>query len=412
MASQRLPLAVPIISRDGTLSKGSKMVNVYVESFGPRARVYSRPGISTAAGNVTGYGNGIFSGTDSLTTAQFSNYLSTAYFAVGNSFGVVYTGTSATLSGLAGYPAISSGRAGLPIVYNNSFFLACYNVGVTTDPAWGHIYKRDSLNTSYAWTLFSNQMTTANLDGAIGGGAFTRAHLHTDGRIYLASLLGSSQVEAAYSSDMSTWTQFVVDAIAPQTVGAFTSHGSTLKLWVGSATQVYYSATPTVSSTWSTSTYANGAGLDPTVGAGINSNDGSYFMFGTNSGTASFQILRTANGSSWSSVTSLPSTIINSTATAGIFNNAGYAVDKNGVVAFSSDMSNWVVQSVTTKAGPAGLFSFANSTAPFVFGSSVSSVFAANSTWAISTNSLTIYQTSTQATISNPNNVVVDMVYG
>jgi len=47
MAIQRIPLAQPILTRDGTLSKDSKCVNGYFESKGDRKDFIKRPGTST-----------------------------------------------------------------------------------------------------------------------------------------------------------------------------------------------------------------------------------------------------------------------------------------------------------------------------------------------------------------------------
>lgn len=68
----RLPLVAPIMSRDGTLTKGSKLVNMYMESENGRVENYSRPGISTTASSISGVGAGLYNDGTSLFTMNNS----------------------------------------------------------------------------------------------------------------------------------------------------------------------------------------------------------------------------------------------------------------------------------------------------------------------------------------------------
>ena len=414
----RLPLGAPIFSRDGTLDKGAKLVNVYVESKGERGFVVTRPGISTADASIVGVGHGIFSGAAGLTTAQFPNSLSTAYFANGSVFGTLYIGSVAELNSLVAGSQVTTGLVGLPFYLGSTYYLASHAVGVTSASGWGQVWSASTFTSSfsqYQWTLFSTGLGAASTDPSIGGGAYTIAHQHTDGRIYLASRLGTSQNELAFSANASTWTQFALPGggVSDGNMGAFLSVSSTLYLFTSRANTVYYSATPSVSSSWDVSSYTTGltSNFVPS-GSAFNTADSTWFIFGN--GDNGGEIYRSVAGaSSWASVTTLASSLALVTGAAGLYAGVGYIVEPTGKIVSSTDMSTWAAEAVSTKSTNDRTYSFFVSSAPAPIVSQVSTGFnAAGSTYLVSTGTNSTFAVSTQGTLSNPNNAQVDMVYG
>jgi len=232
----RLPLAVPIMSRDGTLNKDSKLVNVYTEGAGGRAKVFSRPGISTIGVTSTalGAGGGIYN-------LQVSSV--TGAWGLGIGSEDVYTINGTALGKITNAAGLTESTLILPTLFRDA--LAPIYVGsnwysIASDSMLGSgsskIYRKAKLSTA-SWTLVTSTLPTAGYATEL---------------IYNTSLFAFSdrndQIPAhvGYLSDASTWaTTAQLSSIAYQTTTStafFTAQNSWAvfggKVWGWSYTSV------------------------------------------------------------------------------------------------------------------------------------------------------------------------------
>ena len=186
----RLPLVVPIMSRDGTLTKGSKLVNVYTEGAGGRPMVFSRPGISTAVNSLVGYGNGVYNNGDIAYSIVDNNFQQIAAGKAVCSFTTTETASTFTK----------------PIVwyFKNKYWM------VDGDTNSTDVYSRDHLSTG-AWTLTSSALGLAGSPGAP-----CYAVQVFNGKVY--HTCGSTNIFIRFSDDGYTWSTYTVSqAIAQST---------------------------------------------------------------------------------------------------------------------------------------------------------------------------------------------------
>jgi len=195
MAVQRLPLAVPIMSRDGTLDKGAKLVNVYAEAKGPRAKVYSRPGISTAANTIVGFGQGLYTGwPDATSTIQLSRV---AAF-VGSSTSVITSTLSTPVVGTTTAILVSGMRYSLPPIYYGSNWFSINHIDAVAGST-NQIHRKNSLSTA-AWSLVTSTLPAAG---------YAQALVYNNKLYGLPDVV--SQDDVGYTTDASTWATAVTN---------------------------------------------------------------------------------------------------------------------------------------------------------------------------------------------------------
>ena len=412
----RLPLVVPIMSRDGTLNKDSKLVNVYTEAGGGRAKVFSRPGISTAVNSLVGYGNGIFNGIPNATsTIQFNS----AFSVVDGTLGKITSDGFASGSdyNLGNVFPLGNVTSGFIVYYNNSWYLT---------PRASIVYKSASID-NVNWSLHKST-------AAVTFDTFSHVVV-SNGSVYgIYGPLALGPYVIWKTSDLSTWVSTdIYDAVSSafnqRTIDAVTEAAGTVYIFQDQDTvpRMAYSATPDVSSSWvalSTSGIPLGAGAQYGT---LNSN--LYRVGGQQSGPVTVASVYKSAGlgtaaSSWSLLTASPG--FQPRINACVLAWKGYLVVSGGLVTtapitfnrelwMSSNGTSWVSSEVTNistmnkyKSGFASdevnrLVLYHLSTGPST----------STSTNIIVLSSLTQkFSQTTISTISNPNNVQIDFMAG
>jgi len=229
----RLPLAVPIMSRDGTLDKGSKLVNVYTENKGGRTMVYSRPGISTAANTLAGYGNGIFGPIGLSTATQTSTATQGAdanvlYTFVDGTFARTYaTGGISTLNSVGMNTFTPVFTTGQPFFFKGEYYIHQFSTfakrASLDDPDTGW----NVVTTSAPMVLSGNGPYKAPFEyngnmylwkpyGETGGGTDPYMTQSADGTTW--STIEMSSAITFFSGTSVDFYNIVVTKFAPQTV--------------------------------------------------------------------------------------------------------------------------------------------------------------------------------------------------
>jgi len=399
----RLPLAVPIMSRDGTLDKDSKLVNVYTENKGGRPMVYSRPGISTAANTLAGYGNGIFGGVG-LSSATQPTDINTGYVFTGNTFSKIQDDGNLSSGAFSAFQllsaGISTGSASMPFFFNGDYYVIGY-FGNT-----GKVYKRNSIGSSTEqWELYSDTLSSYV-------NPYQVAYEH-NGYMFIVSPSNGAVHSMAFSANASTWTEF--STLPDDIIGAFVSDNSGgLYMYTGYG-NAFYSATPTISSSWVTSSWSNGI-----TGTGINTMNGSakigsvHYLIGSthNAGAVTTYIFESLNASTWTSsaITNLGATT--TVGHAGHYRGKFIVTDHAGQVYLSADTTNWALAADTQPS--TGFLKRLNG----YFNDDAQAMFipqqlndSQTSLYTFSSFSAAYTQTEV-STLSNPNNVPIDMIYG
>lgn len=414
----RLPLAVPIKSRDGTLDKGSKLVNVYTESAAGRAYVFSRPGISSASNSLVGYGNGIF-GPARLSSVNASTRLAdvnTVYTLVGETFAKTFQTNNIT--GFGSVEVSSIGPGALPFYFKNQYLLqtgstiATRNTPVSTEK-WTVCTSSAAIQTFlnnrvYARAFeYRGTMHLWKPYGETGGGDDPWMAWNSTANCNNWSSINTSQAFIFYSGtqqdfytivpagDWVFWMHLPTGHVVRNSTSITTFTTATSSNWITS-----YSPTPSFSS------FATGREHVVT--------DGSYFYVAVDNSSFSVPVPYGTTSGTWMSTWAVRNANcgFGDTSSSALGYYKGTFVLANGnssrSIWTSKDFVNWSQADVTVSNWVTTYF---NDAAHAMLRETVSS----NNSFLRFFNSYGAGFASTQTTIgtlSNPHNVPLDMIYG
>lgn len=381
----RLPINHSIESRDGTLDKDAKMVNVYKDVKLGRIAMATRPGISTRTSNLAGFGAGLGGQT---TTLVFTSTI----------FGVL-SETSTSQSWASTLNPIST-NAQLVGRGNNGYVLY---PSISTLAIW----YIDNLSTGTWQLLQANAASTSPL---------TTTSPHLIGYTFNNTTVIATGVTISWmtSHDLTTWSQGLTDwnTIPPlqdqnPPLGAVVHNN---ELYFYGYTRSFHTSTPGVSSSWVTTALTGALGGDVRGFIAVHLGSDVYAINGSSSSTTSYrypQIWKSVDGSSfavhqssapWGTTT--PANVLN-------YNNSLFAMRSNnadGVIWSSVDASTWVSTTYTTTV-IVSTTRWGVNVSSGISGVTVNNVYSFQQNV---TNSTTVpLYVSTVSTISNPNEVFV-----
>jgi len=377
------------MSRDGTLDKGSKLVNVYTEATGGRIDVYSRPGISTAANTLVGFGNGIFNDGNDL------------YTAVGGTLGLVQRGLG--VNSFVTTTPQTNWRLGHVLYLGGYFYLLPSDATEGSVPDYS-VYRSAQLGASASWALMTSTLATP---------AFAQARVYNGVMYGVRAGVGVGQLE--YSANGSTWTTTTVPALTTAAIRDIAVYKN--ELWAWGTSSFYHSATPQIVSSWAS---GNTTGLRSQYGFRVAVLDDDVYMIGgiTTSPVSFFNsVYKSSNGSTWAlhvSNAAFPPTY-----SAGVGSYKGSLFIGGGNVSTAGSGSVWTsVNGSTWVATTANVYQASTEALGFSFDEqNIAGINALTSSVTVSTGQINhwsefvaIYSQSTISSIANPNNVPVDYI--
>lgn len=397
----RIPLAVSIKSRDGTLDKGPKLVNVYTETKNYRTKAFSRPGVSTITSSLAGFGNGLFNDDDELLGVNNSTL-----------FRHASTSASSYASSFEFAQTYSTWTAPIPFYLNDEFYhqntdAVSYGSGSTSI-----VYvKRPSIS-SGSWAVAAS-ISTFGATVTLGTQAQARV---LDGYVYTIGTNSPFRIVLRYSSTGAVWESMnfpaAMDTPFPGTADWYSNVVFGDELWLFTSTRYAYSATPRVSASWSTGTMTGlPANYTKQAVAVINS---TFFMSGgviVSTSTYANHVYHSSTGIAWTVLTSnggFPARSDHSFEAweGNLVIAGGKMTSPDGSIWESNNGSDWTA-SVTTLPVYGGVKSFVGPDAPILYGMTSTGTSSTIHTYSVE-GGAGGFSTIPVSTIANPENTPVN----
>lgn len=271
----RLPLAVPITSRDGTLDKGSKLVNVYTEFKDGMMKAVTRPGITATNSTLVGFGSG-------LTWIKGSTFTA-ATTTIGY---LVTTAVATDMSTVKGPDGV---LLGLPAYAYNNYWIVGHEKADGVSSGRG-VYRTSSFGGP--WTLVTTMQSGQGEIIVYNTSIFTFRRF---------SAGGNGTWHVGYTSDASTYLSTHGSLIGPESVetelvGGLAVHNGLVYRY--GRTGILYRTADPLSSVWLSTQTTGGPSTAYQTGAMVSHNGGLYLI----GATTNAAIFHTSDLSTWTNI--------------------------------------------------------------------------------------------------------------